>query len=178
MIPPSIASRLTQPFSDTQFTPTKFTSCQEKAKFANALTRFIASDFPLSGFTRKLYGRLSCSFGHIAHYSRLDSTSIFSKTFKARSPFSKKPFSHRRSAIPPIPFRTSNASCRSACALATCSESTGWHANPRSAAAIASSMSVWPRNTRAPPLWSAPPRPSLMSIPSPNPIDAAPSRSR
>ena len=70
MIPHSIAARLTQPFSDTQFTPTKFASGQEKAKFANALTRFIASDFPLSGFTRKLYGRLSCSFGHIAHYSR------------------------------------------------------------------------------------------------------------
>jgi hypothetical protein len=52
------------------FTPTKFHSADDKAWFANALLKFLADDCPRSGFTDRLYVRLSNSFGHIAHYDR------------------------------------------------------------------------------------------------------------
>jgi hypothetical protein len=55
-------------FQPDQFTPTKFTTSEEKAKFANALCEFIARDFPERLFTKSLYSRLSNTFGHIAHY--------------------------------------------------------------------------------------------------------------
>jgi hypothetical protein len=52
------------------FTPTKFHTADDKAWFANALLKFLADDCPRSGFTDRLYVRLSNSFGHIAHYDR------------------------------------------------------------------------------------------------------------
>jgi hypothetical protein len=67
----AIARRLTQPpFEAGAFTATAFSSAADKAVFANALVRFLAKDCPESGFTKKLYHRLSLCFGHIAHYNK------------------------------------------------------------------------------------------------------------
>jgi hypothetical protein len=52
------------------FTSTKFHTVDDKAWFANALLKFLADDCPRSGFTDRLYVRLSNSYGHIAHYDR------------------------------------------------------------------------------------------------------------
>ena len=52
------------------FVPTQWESAEQKAKFANALLRFIAADFPRSKFHEGFYRRLSNTFGHIAHYNR------------------------------------------------------------------------------------------------------------
>jgi hypothetical protein len=59
----------THRFHPTEFTPTKWSSPEEKAKFANQLMAFIAADFPESKFTKKFYNRLSQTFGMIAHYN-------------------------------------------------------------------------------------------------------------
>jgi hypothetical protein len=45
----------------------QWASAEDKAKFANALMKFIANEFPRQSFTRSLYQRLSNMFGHIAH---------------------------------------------------------------------------------------------------------------
>ncbi len=62
---------LTTPaFVAADFVPTQWDTAEQKAKFANALTRFIADDFPRSKFHESLYRRLSNTFGHIACYNR------------------------------------------------------------------------------------------------------------
>jgi hypothetical protein len=64
-------SALTRPpFTDADFTATKWDGAAEKAAFANALCRFISADFRESLFTQKLYRRLALSFGQIAHFNR------------------------------------------------------------------------------------------------------------
>src|ERR1700733_10380324 len=60
---------LRPPFAESQFTPTTWDTAADKAHFANTLCRFIAADFKQSLFTKKLYGRLSLTFGHIAHFN-------------------------------------------------------------------------------------------------------------
>lgn len=44
-------------------------TAQDKADFANNLIRFILSGFKPTLFSRKLYRRLSQTFGFIAHYN-------------------------------------------------------------------------------------------------------------
>lgn len=56
-------------FTTEQFTPTKFSTAQEKAKFANHFKRFVESGFNKNLFYKWFYQRLSMSFGHIAHYN-------------------------------------------------------------------------------------------------------------
>jgi hypothetical protein len=58
------------PFLPSEFVSTKFSSAAEKAEFGNALLRFLDADCPQELFTKKLYQRLSMTFGHIAHYDR------------------------------------------------------------------------------------------------------------
>jgi hypothetical protein len=55
-------------FHAESFTPTKWTTAEQKATFANQLMAFISADFPESKFTKKFYNRLSQTFGMIAHY--------------------------------------------------------------------------------------------------------------
>ena len=57
-------------FQSESFTPTKWSTAEQKAKFANQLMAFIAADFPENKFTKALYNRLSQCFGMIAHYNR------------------------------------------------------------------------------------------------------------
>jgi hypothetical protein len=55
-------------FQSESFTATKWSTAEQKAKFANQLMTFIAADFPENKFTKALYNRLSQCFGMIAHY--------------------------------------------------------------------------------------------------------------
>jgi hypothetical protein len=55
-------------FSPNHSPPTKWSTAEQKAKFANQLMAFIAADFPENKFTKALYNRLSQCFGMIAHY--------------------------------------------------------------------------------------------------------------
>lgn len=57
-------------FSASQFTPTQWNSAEDKAWFANHFVRFIRSACDEKYFTTKFYRRLSCCFGHIAHYNK------------------------------------------------------------------------------------------------------------
>ena len=69
MLPSTIVRALTTPpFEASQFVATKWSSAEEKAKFANKLMKFIAAEFPRQGFTQDFYRRLSNTFGHIACY--------------------------------------------------------------------------------------------------------------
>ena len=56
------------PFTDQAFTATKFDTAADKAWFANALCRFIETDFQQTFWKRRLYSRLADCFGHIAHH--------------------------------------------------------------------------------------------------------------
>lgn len=58
-------------FSGAEFKATKWESAEGKAEFANKLCRFVSADFKESLFTKQLYGRLSLTFGHIAHFNSL-----------------------------------------------------------------------------------------------------------
>jgi len=55
-------------FQAESFTPTKWSTADEKAKFASHLMTFIAADFPESKFTKALYNRLCQCFSFGAHY--------------------------------------------------------------------------------------------------------------
>jgi hypothetical protein len=58
-----------QVFTPEQFTPTKWDTVQDKAKFANHFVRFVESGFNRNLFYKWFYNRLSNTFGHIAHYN-------------------------------------------------------------------------------------------------------------
>lgn len=57
-------------FHASQFTPTQFSTSEDKAKFANHVVRFVTTGYRRSLFTKAFYNRLSMCFGHIAHYNQ------------------------------------------------------------------------------------------------------------
>jgi hypothetical protein len=57
-------------FLAADFTPTKWNTAEDKAKFANHLMAFIAADFPGHKFTKAFYEKLSNCYSFIAHYNR------------------------------------------------------------------------------------------------------------
>ncbi len=67
-------------FIPSKFTPTQWSTAQEKAAFAKQFVRFGQSDFAVKHFTDKFYRRLSNTFGHIAHYDRGGFWHIFFRT--------------------------------------------------------------------------------------------------
>ena len=69
------------------FTATKWDTSEDKAKFANNLCRFIASDFKTTMFTDKLYRRLAMMFGHIAHYNKFGFTAEFFEDLRGKVAF-------------------------------------------------------------------------------------------
>ena len=70
MLPAATVRALTIPaFTAAEFAPTQWDSAEDKAKFANALMKFIAHEFPRQSFTKPFYRRLSSTFGHIAHHN-------------------------------------------------------------------------------------------------------------
>ena len=52
------------------YTPTEFSTSEDKAKFVKHFINFVKKDFPISMFNKKFYNRLSMTFGHIAHYNQ------------------------------------------------------------------------------------------------------------
>lgn len=56
------------PFLPAQFLPTKFSTTADKAVFGNTLLHFLDAGCARGLFTRKLYNRLSMTFGNIDHY--------------------------------------------------------------------------------------------------------------
>ena len=58
-------------FKANQFTPTQWSTAEDKAKFANQFVRLIERGFQKSDFPRGFYNRLSMIFGHIAHCNHL-----------------------------------------------------------------------------------------------------------
>jgi hypothetical protein len=78
MLPATIVRALTTPaFDPDQFVATQWSSAEDKEKFANALMKFIANEFPRPAFSKTLYQRLSNTFGNIAHYDRDGYYSVF-----------------------------------------------------------------------------------------------------
>lgn len=72
-VAPERPARTTAPpkFTADQFADDGYKdgTAAHKARFANALTRFIAAGFPKAKFTRALYNGLHLHFEHIAHYN-------------------------------------------------------------------------------------------------------------
>lgn len=64
-------------FTADQFTPTQWSSAQDKADFANAFVRFIENGFQQAHFTSPFYHRLCQTFGHAAHFNQ----ATFYRTF-------------------------------------------------------------------------------------------------
>jgi hypothetical protein len=78
MLPATIIRALTTPaFAPDQFVATQWSSAEDKEKFANALMKFIASEFPRPAFSKTLYQRLSNTFGNIANYNIDQFYSVF-----------------------------------------------------------------------------------------------------
>jgi len=78
MLPSTIVRALTTPaFEPDHFTATQWSTTEDKAKFANALMKFIAHEFPRQSFSKTLYQRLSNTFGHIAHTNQDGYYSVF-----------------------------------------------------------------------------------------------------
>lgn len=57
-------------FVAEQFTPTKWATSADKARWANWFVRFVREDCSKALFFQGAYDRLTNSFGHIAHYNR------------------------------------------------------------------------------------------------------------
>ncbi len=57
-------------FSPAAFTPTRFASAEDMAKFANQFVAFVSAGCPQSKFTHRFYERLCRMFQHIAHYNQ------------------------------------------------------------------------------------------------------------
>ena len=52
------------------FTPTKWSTAEDKAKFFRHYQKFVTGGFKASQFPKWFYDRLSQCFGHIAHYNQ------------------------------------------------------------------------------------------------------------
>jgi hypothetical protein len=77
-MPSTIVRALTTPaFEAYHFTATQWSTAEDKAKFANALMKFIAHEFPRQSFSKTLYQRLSNTFAHIAHTNQDGYYSVF-----------------------------------------------------------------------------------------------------
>ena len=94
MRPLDVKALVRPPFTDKDFTATKFDTPADKAWFANALCKFIASDYKQSLWTKRLYNRLSNCFGHIAHHSDAGFSSEFFTSTQGKINFIKQTMSH------------------------------------------------------------------------------------
>ncbi len=74
-------------FTPDQFTPTKWDTAADKARFANQFVKFVESGFDQRHFTERFYRRLSNTFGHIAHYNRLGFWEEFFTTTEGKMRF-------------------------------------------------------------------------------------------
>jgi len=107
------------PFLPKQFTATQWSTQDDKAEFGNTLLHFIDSGFKLTLFTKKLYSRLSNTFGHIAHYNQGASGRSGSSKPPIRFVSSNICFAGPAMAIQGLPSVTSSAHSGKKCAPAT-----------------------------------------------------------
>lgn len=54
----------------SEYTPTEFSSAEDKAKFVAHFKRFVSKGMRETMFPKWFYRRLSMTFGHIAHYNK------------------------------------------------------------------------------------------------------------
>jgi hypothetical protein len=64
-------------FQAESFTPTQWSTAEQKAAFANQLMAFIASGFPENKFTKAFYNRLCACFSFTAHTDRAGFVATF-----------------------------------------------------------------------------------------------------
>jgi hypothetical protein len=92
------------PFTAEQFTTTKWDTAADKAAFANTLCHFMAADFRENLFTKKLYRRLSLSFGMIAHYNEFEFYDHFFRDLQGKVAFLEETLSWRPCGQPEFTF--------------------------------------------------------------------------
>jgi hypothetical protein len=91
----STGPALTRPlFIDADFIGTKFDTAAEKAWFANMLCRFIEADFRQTLWTKRLYSRLSMTFGHIAHFNMAGFWNEFFDDLRGKVAFLEQTLAH------------------------------------------------------------------------------------
>jgi hypothetical protein len=76
------------------YTPTKFSTAQDKEKFYKQFQKFVESDFARSKFPKWFYTRLSMTFGHIAHYDQHGFYGEFFTSTKGKAEFLKQTLLH------------------------------------------------------------------------------------
>jgi hypothetical protein len=108
MLPAATTRALTIPaFIAAEFMPTQWATADDKAKFANALMKFIAAEFPRHSFTQPFYRRLSNTFGHIAHANLTGFYGAFFERDFDKVVFLEQTLSWPISATQPSPSPTS-----------------------------------------------------------------------
>lgn len=81
-------------FTADQFTPTKCSSADDKAWFANQFVKFVSSGFKQFYFTKRFYNRLNSTFGHIAHYSQFGFWDVFFTNTSDKVSFLRQTLEH------------------------------------------------------------------------------------
>jgi hypothetical protein len=81
-------------FTANRFTPTKWQSADDKARFAKQFIRFVQSDFSMEQFPKTFYVRLSLTFGHIAHYNQHGFFDTFFTTTEGKVRFLRLTLAH------------------------------------------------------------------------------------
>lgn len=105
MLPSTVVRALSSPpFEASQFTATKWSNAEDKAKFANKLMKFIAAEFPRQSFTQSFYQRLSNTFGHIAHCDLAGFHGVFFEDEAGRTDFLSQTLEYRCTGDPAYTF--------------------------------------------------------------------------
>ena len=81
-------------FTAAQFTSNDQHAAEDKARFANAFVRFVESGFKPTVFPDWFYRRLSCTFGHIAHFDRNGFYEAWFSTTRRRRDFLQRCLTH------------------------------------------------------------------------------------
>jgi hypothetical protein len=97
-------------FEPSQFAANDQYTAEEKAHFANHFVRFVESGFKPTVFPAWFYRRLSCSFGHIAHFNRNGFYETWFSTTRRRRDFLQRCLSHP--FYPAAPFSDAEDACR------------------------------------------------------------------
>ena len=90
-------------FQASQFQPTRWNTAEDKARFANWLATFISNGCLVDKFPQWAYGKLTHTFGFIAHYNRAGFAGTFFANGQTRLRFVK--------AMLAYPYAGSNPDC-------------------------------------------------------------------
>jgi hypothetical protein len=80
---------MTSKFTANQFTPTEWSTAEDKARFANHFLKFLDRGFPRTLFQKWFYNQLRNTFGHIAHFDIHGFWSEFFETTEGKVRFLK-----------------------------------------------------------------------------------------